>query len=475
MGSGAKPQLSLTVQSGKNFSSGYVILYLLHLGFKEGPGIEKYKHINSDGRDIIEDGLNHKKSYASIAKELGKDPTTISKEVKTHAVIKRTGAFKKNNYNNCKHQFFCRKSALCNRCVSPQRHSFCRNCNLCNQHCPDYEPVICPRRKKTQHVCNGCGFVSDCNFEKRFYKASTAQKEYRTLLSESRSGIGFTEEELKYLDGTVSPLVAQGQSPYHICECNRDTLMVSKSTIYRLIDSGLISARNLDLPRKVRYKTRKRKSVFKVDRSCRVGRDYNCFRHFMDENPDTPITQLDSVIGKKGGKVLLTIHFVNCEMMLAFLRDRNDAKSVKNVFDSLYQDLGHDRFTSIFQLCLADNGSEFSDPAHLEFAPDGTRRTRVFFCNPQAPYQKGSAERNHEFIRCFIPKGTDIGQYTQDDITRMMNHINSYRRASLGNKCPYDVFRFLYGSDLLELLGCVTIPAQQVTLNKSVFRKGEAE
>ena len=437
--------------------------------------MEKNKHLTAEDRKIIEESLDHKKSYASIAKDLGKDPTTISKEVKAHVVLKRTGVFGK-NYNNCKHQFLCKKSAICNRCVSPQRHSFCRNCTLCNQHCSDYEPIVCLRRKKTDYVCNGCGFIKDCNFEKRFYKAAKAHEEYRTLLSESRSGIGLTEEELKNVDDTVSALIAQGQSPYHISESNRDTLMVSKNTIYRLIDSGLISARNLDLPRKVRYKARKKKkTAFKVDRSCRVDRDYNCFRHFMDENPDTPITQLDSVIGKRGGKVLLTIHFVNCEMMLAFLRDRNDAKSVENIFESLYQSLGHERFSSIFQLCLADNGSEFSNPSHIEFASDGSRRTRVFFCNPQAPYQKGSAERNHEFIRCFIPKGTDIGQYTQDDITRMMNHINSYKRVSLGNKCPYDVFQFLYGSDLLELLGCTTIPAQQVTLNKSVFRKGEAE
>jgi hypothetical protein len=60
-------------------------------------------------------------------------------------------------------------------------------------------------------------------------------------------------------------------------------------------------------------------------------------------------------------------------------------------------------------------------------------------------------------------------------ITLMMNHINSYSRESLGNKCPYDVFRFFYGDKLLKLLQCTTIPAQQVTLNKSVFRKEVAE
>ena len=437
--------------------------------------MEKNKHLTAEERKVIEDSLNHKMTYANIANVLGKDPTSISKEVKAHAVVWRKGVLNGRNYNNCRHQFECRKTALCTPCGSPKRHTFCQNCIICNQHCPDFEPVVCSRRKKTAYVCNGCGFMTDCNFEKKVYRASIAQQEYRTLLSEARSGIGFTEDELKELDAKVSPLIQQGQSPHHISVNNRDSLMVSEATIYRLVDSGLIAARNLDLPRKVRFKARKRKkSIFKVDRSCRAGRDYACFQRFMDENPDTPVTQLDSVIGKKGGKVLLTVHFVNCEMMLAFLRNSNDAKSVEEVFDLLYQLLGHDRFSSIFRLCLADNGSEFSNPARIEFAPDGRQRTRVFFCDPQAPYQKGSAERNHEFIRYFIPKGTDMGQYTQDDITLMMNHINSYGRVSLGNKCPYDVFRFLYGDDLLKMLGCTTIPAQQVTLNRSVFRKGVA-
>ena len=219
----------------------------------------KNKHLTAEERKVIECSLNHKISYASIANALGKDPTTISKEVKSHTVIWRKGALHGRNYNNCKHQFSCRKTALCIPCGAPKKHAFCRNCISCNQHCPDYEPVICSRRKKTAHVCNGCGFLSDCSFEKKLYRASVAQQEYRTLLSEARSGIGFTEEELKELDEKVSPLIRQGQSPHHISVHNRDTLMVSEATIYRLVDSGLIAARNLDLPRKVRFKTRKRK------------------------------------------------------------------------------------------------------------------------------------------------------------------------------------------------------------------------
>lgn len=436
--------------------------------------MEKNKHLTSEDRQFIEDSLNHKLSYASIARALGKDPTTISKEVNAHLILQRTGLPGK-NYNNCAHQFHCKKAAICSSCNSPARHPLCKNCILCNQHCTEYLPIACPRRKKSAHICNGCGFIRECNFEKKLYKAAKAQREYKSLLSEARSGIGLSEDELKTLDGKISPLIRQGQSPHHICMHSRDSLMVSESTIYRLIDSRLIAARNLDLPRKVRFKARKRKkSEFKVDRACRVGRDYGSFQHFLEEYPDIPVTQLDSVIGRKGGKVLLTIHFVNCEMMLAFLRNSNDAKSVNDVFDALYEKLGHDRFCRIFQLCLADNGSEFSNPSHIEFTKEGTRRTHFFYCDPQAPFQKGSAERNHEFIRLFIPKGTDMGLYTQDDISLMMNHINSYKRASLGNKCPYDVFGFFYGQDILDLLGCATIPAPQVTLNKSIFRKGES-
>ena len=247
--------------------------------------------------------------------------------------------------------------------------------------------------------------------------------------------------------------------------------MVSERTIYNLIDARLISAMNLDLPRKMRFKTRKTKKRFKVDKSCRIGRDFVCFNAYMEAHPDSAVVQLDSVEGKKGGKVLLTVHFVKCEMMLAILRDANDSKSVTDFFDGLIEKLGAATFQRLFPVLLADNGSEFSNPAAIEFDTDGSRRTHFFYCDPNAPYQKGSAERNHEFIRGFVPKGEDFGKYSQEDITLMMNHINSYGRESLADKCPYDVFRYLYGDELFQLMNCVTIPANDVTLNKSIWKK----
>ena len=175
--------------------------------------------------------------------------------------------------------------------------------------------------------------------------------------------------------------------------------------------------------------------------------------------------------GKKGGKVLLTIHFKKAEMMLSFIRRYNDSKSVIDIFNMLYKKLGPDIFRKLFKVCLADNGSEFSNPLALEFDSEGNRRTFVFYCKTGAPYQKGSAEKNHEFIRLFIPKGKDMEPYSQKDISFMMDNINSYSRESLGDKTPHDTFSFLYGPDVLKLLGCNRIMPGEVTLNSSVFRR----
>ena len=128
--------------------------------------------------------------------------------------------------------------------------------------------------------------------------------------------------------------------------------MVSESTMSRLIDYGLFDAKNIDLPRKVRYARRKRKKVYKVDKSCRLWRTYADYQLYIREHPDLPVTQIDSVEGRKGGKVLLTIHFVKAEFMLAYLRDHNDSQSVFDVFEQLYFALRPDRFMSLMPVLL---------------------------------------------------------------------------------------------------------------------------
>lgn len=166
----------------------------------------------------------------------------------------------------------------------------------------------------------------------------------------------------------------------------------------------------------------------------------------MAEHPDASVRQLDSVEGIKGEAVLLTIHFAEQQLQLAFLRQHNDSQSVIAIFDRPYFELRMDIFIELFPVLLADNSSEFSNPSAIELDAQGTpHRTRMFYCNPCVPYQKGNCENNHELIRRIIPKGTDLGRYSQEQIDLMMSHINSYSRKKLGNKSPYEVFEFQYG------------------------------
>lgn len=85
----------------------------------------------------------------------------------------------------------------------------------------------------------------------------------REVLSESRSDISLSEEEISHLDEIISPLLRKKHSLHHICIHHSDSIMVSESTLYRFVDYNLFSARNIDMPRKVRYANVRRKKISK--------------------------------------------------------------------------------------------------------------------------------------------------------------------------------------------------------------------
>ena len=433
--------------------------------------MNKQKHLNLEARILIETLLNERNSFKSIARHLGKDCTTISKEVKAHICFDKTGAYG-HAFNDCRLAFLhqCSIQKICYHCtVSNTR--LCWTCGKCNSSCISYEKYLCPKLSKPPYVCNGCQQRSKCTLEKRLYKASYAQREYEQVRSESRSGFALSEAELRQIDDVVSPLLKKGQSLHHIAVHHADELMKSERTLYAYINSGLFTARNLDMPRTVRMRPRKNVSrKLKVDKSCRIGRDFSCFEKYMCDHPDASVRQLDSVEGIKGGAVLLTIHFVEQQLQLAFLRQHNDSQSVIDVFNRLYIELRTDIFVELFPVLLADNGSEFSNPSAIELDAQGNQRTKIFYCNASAPYQKGSCENNHELMRRIIPKGTDIGLYTQEQIDLMMSHINSYSRKKLGNKSPYEVFEFQYGRKILDAFHLQKIPADEIILSPELLK-----
>lgn len=432
--------------------------------------MNKNTHLTQAERIIIEQRLLEKESFKSIGRELGKDSTTIAKEIKNHIQFRKTGCYGK-AFNDCLIRKGCTVQYLCGSRKCTRYCCFC-NSHPCSPQCSDYRKETCQKLSKPPYACNGCELKTSCTLEKRIYSANHAQKEYEVVRSESRQGIQLTEEEALRLDSLISPLIIKGQSLHHICTTHADEIMVDERSLYNYVGDGIFTAGNLDMPRVVRMgKRRKKKDRFKVDKKCRIGRTYQDFLEFMAMHPGLSVVEMDSVEGRKGGKVLLTLHFTVPQFMLAFIRDANTSQSVINIFSRLYLDLGPDSFHRLFQVLLGDNGSEFSNPSAIETDPLGGCRARVFYCDPQASYQKGAAENNHTLIRRVIPKGTSLDPFSQEDISRMMNHVNSYRRANLGDKSPYEAFALLYGEDILRRMGAELIPSDKVTLRPSLLRK----
>ena len=298
-----------------------------------------------------------------------------------------------------------------------------------------------------------------------------AQNEYEAVRSESRRGFAISSEELKRIDSIISPLIKQGQSIHQICVNNVDLIMLDEKTIYNYIDAGLLSVCNGDLPRKVRYRIRKKKKPVRVDKKCHVGRTYEDFQEYMAANPDVSVVEMDSVEGRKGGKVFLTIFFQNCNLMLAFIRDANTARSVTDIFNQLYVLLGHEKFTELFPVIVTDRGSEFTDPLGIEFNGNDERRTRVFYCDPQRSDQKGGCEVCHEMIRRILPKKSSFDNLIQEDVSLLMSHINSYTRKKLNDQSANQLFSFLYGRDTLTKLEIKEIPANEINLTPYLLKK----
>ena len=430
--------------------------------------------MNQDNRVVIEKGLDASKPLSHIGAELGKDPTTIAKEIKKHRVFQEHNKFNESPFrcalsNDCHRKNVCRTELFCKR--------ECKRCPKCHNFCKDYTPFDynCPKTDKAPYVCNGCPKKSGCRLDKYYYRAVRAQREYRTVLVESRTGINMSEEGLATLDATVSPLILNGQSPYMILE-NHPEITLCEKTLYNYIDSGALSVRNLDLPKKAKYKVRKSHDSEIDDTGIFVGRTYKDLQDFLKEYPEIKLTEMDTVVGPEGShKVLLTLHFCASDFMMAFLLDSKDSKHVENIFDQINAAIGTYLFSKTIPLVITDRGGEFKHPNALECGIDNILRTNIYYCYPMASWQKPHCERNHEYIRKICPQTiTTFDRLTQEDVNLMISHINSACRESLGGLTPFALAKLMLPKELLNFFDLKEIPADEVILTPALL-KGKIE
>ena len=429
---------------------------------------DKYqKHLTLQDRYDIEEGLNKGFTLTSIAKKLGKNVTTISKEIRKHR-IGDEGLYL--HSNDCMYRVYCQKQSLCNDCSKLKRCCSCKK-EDCRTLCTDYRSDMCRNILHSPYVCNGCHCIYDCRKPHFYYRANVAYDAYKALLKDSREGILLSRQQLYEIDCLLTPLLKQGQSISHIYHTHKDEIPCSIKTLYNYIDQGIFTARNIDLPKKVKYKARKKKQhESQIDYTYRKGRTYQDFTEYIKSNPDINVVEMDTVHGSnKKGKVMLTLLFRNCNLMLIYLMPECTQECVANVFKELKQLLGTESFKKLFPVILTDNGPEFKSPDSIELNDIGEQITKVFFCDPLASWQKAKLEKNHEYIRKVIPKGILLDRYTQNDMVILQNHINSITRASLNGQTPFELAQLLLDKKLFKAAKLNKIPADKIILNTKLI------
>lgn len=284
---------------------------------------------------------------------------------------------------------------------------------------------------------------------------------------------------MKALDALVSPLIKKGQPLTHICLTHKDEIPVSQRTLYNYIENRRLSIGNLDLRRKVGYRPRRKKKepteAF-LNQEYRKDRTYGDFFTYMAQHPEANYVEMDTVKGcREQGKRMLTMLFVEQNLMLIFLMRDGRADTVVEQLDWLTAALGIETFRKLFPVILTDNGSEFMHTRAMETTEEGEQRTKVFYCDPQASWQKAHIEKNHEYIRYVLPRGKSFSPYDQDDMTLLMSHINSTKRDKLGGKSPLALFTRPEQQKLISVLGLREIPADEINLTPRLLIRRSRE
>ena len=400
--------------------------------------MSKYTHLSYEDRKNIEDGLNENKSINQIALEINRSHSSILREIERNKKYSEPSCWNNYKINN-----------------------------------PDLD-LSCKRLKHSPYVCNGCKSRSGCRKIRYTYYAREAQKEYEEIKKESRKGFNLTYEEIDEINKVITPLVKKGQTTNHLYINHPDILDFSKVSFYKYVNSGVFEFGPLDFPRIVKYKKRKNNKNRRTrqEREILKNRKYTDFVEYTSNNPDLNIVEMDTVVGLQDeSDCFLTLYWRKSKFMLIFKLESQTTEEVTRIFEILQTLIPLDIYKYLFQVILTDNGHEFYDVDNIECNhKTGEYITHVFYCDPSASWQKGGIEKNHEFIRYVLPKGSSFKNITQEDCNLIMNNINSLCRDSLNGKSPYEAMLFLCDEYILKILNCYYIEPDNVDLSDSLLK-----
>lgn len=367
-------------------------------------------HLTFENRKTIASGLAHDKSCATIAEEIGCDPTTIAKEIKKNRIIS------KESKTNSK--------------------------------------FLCKKLEKFPYICRDCKHkYTDCTFTQLRYNAEIAQKKYEYRLHVSRQGINLTKDEHETLLTFLKEGKEIKRSLYNSVMASK--VGISVPTVYRYIQEKKINFSRMDLPYAVTYKKRKKANkqyAYPNNKVDRLNREYLDFLAYKKKHLNEMTAQMDFLGSiKTDKKSLLVLIIPEIHFPFLFLIEYKNSNKVVEIFNELEALLGVDKFNEIFPSILTDRDPCFSDIIGIEFSKEiGVQRTYLFFCDAFKSNQKANVENMNKQLRKFFPKKSSIDNYTQSDIEKINKLINESALFSLDGHTPKEAFILLFGQEAYD-------------------------
>ena len=216
---------------------------------------------------------------------------------------------------------------------------------------------------------------------------------------------------------------------------------ICTKTLYNYLDKEIfLEISNKDLTvKKKGYKRRYRKRKISL---------HNLKGRSIEERPIQALDraeyghwEMDCVVGsrKASSAVLLVLSERRSREEIVIKMQDKSQRSVISKLDKLEKKYGKG-FKEKFKTITVDNGVEFLNHEMMEASVRNKRkRTEIFYAHPYSSWERGTNENINKLIRRFIPKGSDIGKYSELEIERIQNWINNYPRRIFGYKCANDM------------------------------------
>ena len=385
--------------------------------------MESFKHLNLDERLSIEYGLTIDKSVREIAGTLNRTPSTILREIKRNLIVK--------GFNRT--------------------------------------------RECARIVCNGCNRRKYCGQKKIYYSASSATSAYRSRLSECRVGPYIKDENFDYINDLLKEkIINQNQSIFMVLISDKHLREItSESSLRRYIDRGFLEVKNHHLKQVKKRKVKKKKALksdteflSKERAKYRYLRTFSFFKKYLKEHPNASVVEFDSVIGKRSDKyAILTIYFRKYNFQIGLLIEKGNPYSVIEKVKELFSKFDEETLKRLFEVCLCDNGSEFSFFPELEINEDGEQFIHTFYTRPNTSTDKAGCERNHRELRDILPKHKSFDGLSQEDLNKIFSHVNSKVRKKLKGKSPFSIMVKGEGLEIIKKLKIKRISKKKVRLS----------